>query len=121
MMPFSVHTCHSAECDGCGDGWEEGVEHFDSLDALNERLRYLGWMVTDEKALCPQCAVEADCAATGHRWDVWEPRQMEGVTYLSRDCEHCMRGETDPPFFELSDLVHAARTINGITGETGRG
>lgn len=116
-MPFAEHTCHSAECDGCGDGWDEGPWHFGSRDELLTALRDYGWVVGD-KALCQSCARKADCAVTGHQWEEWEPRQREGVTYLARDCEHCMAHETDPPFFELSALMHAARTINGIGGES---
>jgi hypothetical protein len=116
-MSFAEHSCHTAVCDQCDDGWEEGPWHFDSRDALLKEILDYGWLVTEEKILCQQCAKEADCAATGHQWDEWEDREMERVPYKSRWCEHCGHTETDPPFRQLSDLTHIARTINGLSAE----
>jgi hypothetical protein len=113
-----VHSCVSALCDDCGDGWDEGPWHFETLDELNKTLKDYGWVVS-ERVLCSDCARKADCATTGHQWDDWHPRTHDGVTYLYRDCEHCMRPETDPPFPELSALMHAARTVNSLPPDEG--
>lgn len=114
-MTIQEHSCFSALCDECGDGWDEGPWHFDSREELLKSLAGYGWVAAD-RILCQGCAREADCEATGHRWEDWEDRQMEGVPYRSRCCEHCTGTETDPPFEHLSDMVHVARTINGLGG-----
>lgn len=112
-MTIQEHSCVTALCDDCGDGWDEGPWHFDSRKELLKALASYDWVVGD-RILCRSCSDKADCAATGHQWDEWEDREMEGVPYRSRWCEHCCHTETDPPFQQLGNTVHVARTINGM-------
>ena len=57
---------------------------------------------TSDRAICSSCARKADCAATGHQWDVWrDGGDVAGVPYRTRWCDHCGDTEYDPPFGAL--------------------
>jgi len=110
------HQCFVIACEGkpdC-DPWDDGILHFDSeADALNWAAAN-GWLAVGGRHLCPNCAREADCAATGHQYGPWsEPIVRYGVAWRRRTCEHCMDTDTDPPFEELSLLMNAARQMAG--------
>ena len=108
-------SCFTLTCDGregC-DPWQEGAWHFDSAEAVLEYARSNGWLVAGNRTLCPDCARRADCAATGHRFGEWHEREMRGVPYRTRTCEHCDESEYAPSWRELCLLMHAAREIDG--------
>ena len=112
-------TCYTLTCDrGCEyGGWgDDGPFHFDTEAAAVDYAKKCGFVIVGDLMLCEDCAAKADCAATGHQWgNWWEPRQMEGVTYRTRYCEHCDASDHDPPWRELVTLVDAARIVNGGT------
>ncbi|MBG0568078.1 hypothetical protein [Actinoplanes aureus] len=114
-MPFNLHTCVSVTCDECAEGWgEDFTVHFASeAEALSE-LRRDGWLVMGNKLRCPSCALHADCLATGHRHGDWEPREMHGVTFRVRFCEHCGEMNTDPSRDQLTNLWRLAAMVNEI-------
>lgn len=118
-MTFAEHSCVTVTCDGCGDGWSDdyGPIHFTSEDDARDWLGKNDWMVSPARVLCSGCAEDADCAVTGHQRCEWEDRVWEGVGFRRRHCSHCSLVEYDPPFEELSDLLHVARTINGLSAE----
>lgn len=116
-MAFAEHTCFTLLCDSCGDGWEEGPWHFTSQEEALDCVRKCDWLLTAGKVLCPSCAETAVCEATGHQLTDWEDRVWEGAAFRRRNCGHCSLIEYDPPFEELSDLLHVARTVNGLTEE----
>jgi hypothetical protein len=113
-MTIARHSCVTAVCDSCGDGWEDGPWHFGSAAEALNYLRRGEWLVTDGLLLCPDCALRADCEATGHQYSEWRPAVMEGVPFQERSCGHCCRAEYDPPFAQLSNLLHVARTVNQL-------
>ena len=120
-MAVVTHVCVSITCDGgCPDeGWPDGVEHFRSLQGGHEQLRTDGWIVTGTRVLCPLCAAAADCAATGHRWDQWDPDVHDGIAFQVRACEHCPAAEFDPPWPQVLLLAAAARVVDGAAVQTG--
>lgn len=109
-MSFTEHTCVSVTCDGCEEplGHDDGITHFGSRD---EAIAYATnsiwgddcrWVFTSDRAICSSCARKADCAATGHQWDVWrDGGDVAGVPYRTRWCDHCGDTEYDPPFGAL--------------------
>ena len=115
-MPFQHHACVSVDCDVCGDSWDdEAVCHFASVDEAREELRRHEWLVTDDRLACPSCALQADCAATGHQHEPWQSETVNGVTYRHRLCDHCGSKEFDPPYEQLDALLHLALQINRIS------
>lgn len=115
---IQVSACFFLICDGGGDcdPWEEGVLHFSSVEEALSYARSDGWLVAGDRAVCREHAAKADCESTGHQYGWWRPREMRGVSYQTRCCEHCGDTEYDPPFHELSLLVHAAREMGGDRG-----
>jgi hypothetical protein len=114
-------TCFTLTCDGredC-DPWEEGPYHFDTAEAAIEYARSEEWLIIGDRAICPDCSDRADCAATGHQYGAWRANEWPefAITFRSRFCEHCPRIDYDPPFRELSLLIHAARQLEGTDPE----
>ena len=117
-MAYIETTCVLLTCDDCDDPWSDndgGVPHFPTRD---EALRYAtgaGWAVVGESMRCYTCARDADCATTGHQYGPWQDgtQAQVPIPYRSRWCEHCNESEFDPPFRELSLLMHAERQMQG--------
>lgn len=115
---IQVSACFHLTCDGSEDcdPWEDGTPHFPSVEEALAHARSYGWVIVGDKAMCRDHAAKADCAATGHQYNEWSAREMYGVAHRTRCCEHCNTTEYDPPFHELSLLVHAAREMGGDRG-----
>jgi hypothetical protein len=113
-------SCVFLTCDGAEDcdPWEDGVPHFPSVEQAVAHARSCGWVIVGDKAICRDHAAQADCWATGHRYREWGDREMYGVSYRTRWCEHCNDTEYDPPFHELSLLAHAAMEMGDGAGES---
>lgn len=116
-MGVRYQRCVYVVCDGADDcdPWDDdvGTPHFDSLEKALEYVRSYGWIVAGDRLLCPDHAAKQDCALTGHRYDPWQDKELRGVQYRTRWCEHCNHTDYDPPFGELSLLMHAAEQIDG--------
>jgi hypothetical protein len=117
------HTCWSLVCDRCGEGWDDddGTPHFDTADeavACATVGEYALFRRRGDRILCIGCNNTAECEETGHQYGEWRDcnpgGQYAGVTYRARYCDRCGWQDSDPPFAELSDLVHAAVTINSL-------
>lgn len=111
-MSFLPKTCFEIVCDGgCDDPWEgeDGIPHFDTQQKATEHAEYCGWLVTGERALCRQCAANAACEATGHRWGDWYDASRDGIQARRRSCDQCDDSDYDPPFDELYPRFQALR------------
>lgn len=113
-MSIDHTACVLLGCDDCEDPWEEdiGTPHFETeAKAIDFALRN-DWVIVGESMRCGRCATKADCAMTGHQYDEWMSKAAP-VPYRSRWCEHCNTTDYDPPFEQLSLLMHAARELEG--------
>jgi hypothetical protein len=106
-------ACWEVTCDtpGC-DPWDDGTPHFPTEQEAIDYAIANGFVV-GSRVLCEDCACDADCEATGHRWGGWSDITAYGVPYRRRYCEHCQKTETDQPIGEIAALVDAARIVNG--------
>lgn len=111
---ITAYTCVTVTCDGgCEDqGWGDGVIHFATLDEALECVRSYQWLIVGDRATCPTCTREAECAATGCQWTGWIDSELHGVPYQVRYCDHCGAMEYGQPRTELAALFEAARVVN---------
>lgn len=109
---MSVKTCNCVTvlCDRCGDSWWnegdewQGVAHYNNQDqAFAELAGQLGWRITTNKQLCPDCSKDEDCERNGHLMMSWQTcwcRNTASATnpvadpeptcgHLWRQCTHC--------------------------------
>jgi hypothetical protein len=114
-MPLKHHSCVSAACDTCGEGWgEDGPWHFNTVEEVLNSLRRNEWIVVDARLTCPSCALQADCEATGHRYGEWAAESTHGVIFQLRICEHCGGFEYQPPFEQLQPVLQLAYAVDEI-------
>lgn len=115
-MSIKRVSCVVIVCDGsCGGGWDDGALHFDNETHAVEYARSQEWVVTGDRALCPTCAHAADCRLTGHRLGDWgSTRELAGVRFRTRWCDHCDHTEYDPPYEDLAPRLAAVREAERI-------
>lgn len=108
LEPFLVVPCIVVRCGGgCGEPfWKGDPPHYETVEAAITDLATDGWVfIARRLALCPTCAVQADCKLTGHQWCDWVDDNVEGLSCKQRTCTHCGEQEYDPPLGELQVLV----------------
>ena len=120
-MSFKTTQCFVIVCDGgCLDPWEEGTPHFDTEAEAIEYVKEIGWLVTDQRALCGQCSATTTCRVTGHQWDDWCDDERAGIRFRRRYCDRCSADEYDPPFEELYPRFQALRDAEEIVAAAER-
>jgi hypothetical protein len=111
-------------CDLCGDDWyENGVHHFEDLEAarkylVDERVPsaddleydpYIDnrWQIEDDKpVLCSNCRNQAECETSGHPWSEWSEGSLVSIRY----CQRCNKTNTN-----IADVVEQMTAEGGPT------
>jgi len=107
-MSFEGCRCVIPVCDACDTDCWDGDESPPHFATFNERVArellatQYGWRITQQDdgthlMLCPHCARNADCAASGHQW--YEPPldyRRPGEAPIEM-CSHCGCVRRDHP------------------------
>lgn len=118
-MSFESCACVTVTCDGSAcQGLSPAPPHFDGFLGALAWVRGHGWLVSDDKLLCPACVgatVRAlDCHVLGHPWGEWEEQERDGIRWLARACQRCDADEYDPPLDVLGPQFQALRDAEEI-------
>ncbi len=92
----------SVTCARCVDGWSATQDQpFDDRDEAMAYALAVGWNLTGDGLLCPDCSLCAYCERAGHTWAGWTTigASLSGrwPGGRVRFCRVCTAGHYDPP------------------------